>query len=195
MTFSFDALLSKAKRLAKKHSGDVTINLPFLSFTVAPEDTERRVARELLIRLADKRVLSSKECCDNCIDNSLASLQEIRSVLVEKQVELSSLSDGCVFLLTEYIAEGIRQFLTETERYASSANLAAGDSYRSSHVRESYFQALELLRFHIHSCLLQLSKIAGVETQRVAAYLRSEVEWHQVAYTPPSITSESSSGT
>ena len=194
MKFAFDALLTKAKRLAKKHGGDVTVNLPFLSFTVAPEDVERRAARELLIRLADKRVLNSKECCDNCIDHSLASLQEIRAVLVEKQVELSSLSDGSVFLLTEYIAEGIRQFLTATERYANSASSTSGDSYRDPRVRESYFQALELLRFHIHSCLLQLSKLAGAETPRVAAYLRSEAEWHQVAYVPPAISPESSNG-
>ncbi|MBB3277427.1 MULTISPECIES: hypothetical protein [unclassified Pseudoxanthomonas] len=185
MKFSFDALLTKASRLAKKHGGDITVNLPFLSFSVAPDDIERRVAREILIRLADKRVLSSKECCDNCIDNSLASLQEIRSVLVEKQVELSALNDGSVFLLTEYIAEGIRQFLTATEHHAREVILRSGDSSREMFVRENYFQALELLRFHIHSCLFQLSKVAGVETPRVAAYLRSEAEWHQVAYTPP----------
>lgn len=194
MKFAFDALLAKAKRLAKKHGGDVTVNLPFLSFTVAPEDIERRAARELLIRLADKRVVSSKECCDVCIDHSLASLQEIRSVLVEKQVELSSLSDGSVFLLTEYIAEGIRQFLTATERHANSANFTSGDSHRDPHVRESYFQALELLRFHIHSCLLQLSRLAGTETPRVAAYLRSEAEWHQVAYAPPALSTATSNG-
>ena len=188
MEFSFDALLAKASRLAKKHGGEVTVNLPFLSFSVAPDDIERRAAREILIRLSDKRVLSSKECCDNCIDHSLASLQEIRSVLVEKQVELSALNDGSVFLLTEYVAEGIRQFLTAMEHHESAVVLPAGSSSRETFVRESYFQALELLRFHIHSCLLQLSKIAEVEMPRVAAYLRSEAEWHQVAYTPPVIS-------
>ena len=181
MKFSFEALLAKAIRLAKKHGGDVTINLPFVSLSVTPDDIERRVASEILIRLADKRVLSSKECCDNCIDHSLASLQEIRSLLVEKQVELSFLTDGSVFLLTEYMVEGIRQFLTATEQHAAGVVLVADDKPRDVLVRESYFRMLELLRFHLHSCLLQLSKVAAVESPRVASYLRSETEWHQIA--------------
>jgi hypothetical protein len=145
-----------------------------------------------LFALQTSAFLVPRSAAVNCIDNSLASLQEIRSVLVEKQVELSALNDGSVFLLTEYIAEGIRQFLTATEHHASAVVLHCGDSSRETFVRENYFQALELLRFHIHSCLLQLSKIAGVETPRVAAYLRSEAEWHQVAYTPPAIPFSSS---
>lgn len=76
MTFKLDmtSLLARARR----HMGDVTINLPFISFGVSPDDQERRVAREVVIRLKDRRVLSAWECCDNCIDNALASLQEIR---------------------------------------------------------------------------------------------------------------------
>lgn len=54
-----------------------------------PDKMERKVAREVVIRLADRRVLTSAECCDNCIDQALASLQEIRRIIVDKQVELS----------------------------------------------------------------------------------------------------------
>jgi hypothetical protein len=39
-------------------------------------------------------VLSACECCDDCIDRALASLQEIRRTLVDKQVELYDILDG-----------------------------------------------------------------------------------------------------
>ena len=97
MKFRFDELFQKAQRLAKKHGGTVTLRLPFISVAVNPDDVEKKVARELMVRLPDRRVLSSKECCDNCIDNSLASIQEIRKVLVDKQVELSHLHEGGLY--------------------------------------------------------------------------------------------------
>jgi hypothetical protein len=122
MKFHFDELFQKAQRLAKKHGGTVTLRLPFISLAVNPDDVEKKVARELMVRLLDRRVLSSKECCDNCIDNSLASIQEIRKVLVDKQVELS---------------------------------------------------------------LIQVAKVAEMQTPKVEAYLRSNEEWHQVAYVQP----------
>lgn len=169
-------VLAKVKRQAKKHGGDLTVDLPFLSFEVAPEDIEPRVGRELPIRHADKRALSCKECCDNSIAHSLASFQEIRSVLLEKQVERSSLSDGSIFLLAEYFAEGIRQFLTATEGHANSISFTSGEAYLGPQVRERCFRGLEWLRCHIHRCLFRLSKFASAENPRVAACLRSEAE-------------------
>lgn len=185
MKFRFDELFDKAQRLAKKYGGDVSINLPFVSFTVSPNDIEKRVAREIMIRLPDKRTLSSKECCDECIDSSLASLQEIRSILVDKQVELSHLHDGTLYLVIEYMAEGIRQFITETERQESRMALEARNNVRAPDVREKYFGALQHLRFHMHSCLSQVSKLAGMETPKVEAYLRSALDWEQEIYLPP----------
>jgi len=43
------------------------------------KDRERTVARELVIRLKDRRVISAFECCDDCIDRALASLGEYES--------------------------------------------------------------------------------------------------------------------
>jgi len=73
--FRFDMtdLLGRARQRYAKHVGDVTLNLPFVSIAVNPKDKERQVARELVIRLADRRVLSAWECCDGCIDNALTS--------------------------------------------------------------------------------------------------------------------------
>ena len=186
MKFTFDKLLAKAIRLAQKHGGEVTINLPFLSIAVSPDDAEKKAAREVMILLADNRVLNSKECCDNCIDLSLDSLQAIRTILLERQVALSALSDGSVYLLLEFMAEGVRQFLTATERRKGSVDLRPDDT-RGGLEREEYFEALEVLRFHFHSCMLQLSKIAAVEPPRVAEYLRSQAEWHQLAYSSPKL--------
>ena len=59
--FKFDMteLLTRARRrVSNRLSGaTVTLNLPFVSIGVAPKDRERRVARELLVRLKDRRVL------------------------------------------------------------------------------------------------------------------------------------------
>lgn len=94
--FQFDMsdLIQRGRAFVNNRVGDVTLNLPFISFAVSPKDKERQVARELVITLRDRRVLSAWECCDDCIDQALASLQEIRRTLVGKQVELSELQDG-----------------------------------------------------------------------------------------------------
>jgi hypothetical protein len=187
MKFNSEELRAKAERLAKKHGGPITINLPFISFDVNPDDIEKEVARELLIRLPNKRVLSSKECCDNCIDNSLASIQEIRGVLVDKQVHVSHLSDGPLYLLIEYMAEAVRQFLTFSESLSvgNETVVEPGEFYRPVPQRELYFEALEGLRFHFHSCIIQLASIADMSTPKVDAYLRSENEWQLSSYQPP----------
>jgi len=151
--------------------------------TVGWEDIERKVARELMIRLPDKRVLDSKECCDDCIEKSLASIQTIRAILIDKQVELVQVHDGSLYLLIEFMAEGVRQFLTITEPLSTppSPQRAA----RRFKPREEYFAALEQLRFHLHSCLQQVAKIAEMETPKVAAFLRSQQEWEEAQYLRP----------
>ena len=79
--FDLTELLSRARRQFNKRVGNVTLSLPFISMAVSLKDRERQVAREILIRLKDRRVLSARECCDNCVERALASLQEIRKVL------------------------------------------------------------------------------------------------------------------
>lgn len=114
--FDISDVVGRASRKAKSRLvGDVTINLPFVSFGVKLDDRERIVAREVVIRLLDRRVLSAHECCDDCIDKALASLQEIRRTLVDKQVELSNVRDGPLYLLIDAMLIGIRQFLTYEE--------------------------------------------------------------------------------
>lgn len=189
LKFNFDKLLGKAAEKAKKHIDGVTINLPFISFSVKPTDIEKKVARELFVRLPDKRVLSSKECCNNCIDNSLASLQDIRSILVEAQVKLTDLHDGGLYLLIELMAEGVRQFITFEERLRVEPSLKDeaqfGEFYRPSDIQHEYFEVLEQLRFHMHSCLTQVATIADMNTQKTDSYLKANEEWLLSLYHEP----------
>lgn len=76
--FDLNDVLVWLRRTVAGRVGDVTLNLPFVSVVVSPKDREREIAREIVIRLKDRRVLSAWECCDNCIDQRLASLQETR---------------------------------------------------------------------------------------------------------------------
>lgn len=163
--FKFDVsdLLAWARRHASNRlvGATVTLNLPFVSIGVAPKDHERRVARELVIRLRDRRVLSAWECCDNCINDALASLHEIRKFLVDKQVELSDLSEEPLFQLINAMRLGISQFLTFEQRLKQSED--ASRYLRPPDVRQAYFDALEELRGHLSRCLGHIAVLAGME--------------------------------
>jgi len=189
LKFDISKTIKDARKFINKHVDGIEIQIPFLSFSVKPTDIEKKVARELLIRLPDKRVLSAKECCDNCIDNALSSLQDVRKVLVDKQVDLAEYHDGGLYLLIELMAEVIRQFLTfEESLKASHRNeLAARRKafHRPPDTREAYFETLNQLRFHLHSCLTQVAKIAEMETPKVQSFLRSDDSWMLSIYLRP----------
>jgi hypothetical protein len=188
--FQFDItdVIAKLRRAVGSRVGDVTLNLPFLSVAISPKDSERHIAREIVIRLKDRRVLSSLECCDNCIDQALKSLQEIRRTLVDKQVELSDLQDGPLYLLIDAMVLGIRQFLT----YEQLLTIATTDSVlrdfrRPPDVREAYFNALELLRGHLSRCLGQAAAIAGMDAPADGIIANYRGPWELEAYQPPAL--------
>lgn len=163
--FGVTKMIAQARRLASKHIGEVTISLPFVSVAVDPQDREKAAAREIVIRMRDRRVLSGRECCDNCIDASVASLQEIRALMVDQQVALYDLRDGPLFLLTDIIRQGLRQFLTYEEHLRRAPDDTPGlltDFRRDAAVREAYFAGLEQLRGHISRSLHEVRKIAGM---------------------------------
>ncbi len=132
-----------------------------------------------MIRLADRRVLNAWECCDGCIDGALKSIQEIRRMLVDKQVELAHRTDSALYLLIELMAEGIRQFLTFEQ------SLSTGRDDRAE-VQEGYFAGLEMLRAHLHRSLRQVSVIAGTEIPSIADAMRYDDSWDLNAYVLPS---------
>ncbi len=72
--------------------------------------------QEIVIRPAARRVLNAFGCCDNGIDAALASLGEIRRLLVDRQDVLAAKPDRWLYLVIEFMLEGFRQFLTFDQR-------------------------------------------------------------------------------
>jgi hypothetical protein len=182
-------LVARARRQAKGRLGDVTLNLPFISIAVSPKDKERRIAREILIRLRDRRVLSAWECCDDCIDKALASLRDIRQTLVDKQVELSDLQEGPLYLLLDAMASGIRQFMTFEEYLqrddGAPPHAGFGEFYRPPDRRQAYFDGLEILRGHLSRCLGQIAVIAGMPLPAEGMVTHYQGPWQLEAYQEP----------
>lgn len=191
--FKFDiaGVIKRLQRLPVTVEG-VTISLPFVEVSVKPDKIERKVAREVVIRLSDRRVLTSAECCDNCIDNALTSLQEIRQITVDKQVELSDKTDTALYVLLDSIRDSIRQFLTFQQRLSKGGKVdhKVPDFYRTAQSRELYFAALEMLRAHIHRTLLQVAKIADMRgIPGLEGHMSYDGHWQLEAYKkPPELT-------
>jgi len=175
------------------------VHLPFISFTVCPDDLEQKVAREIVIRMADRRVLNAGECCDNCIDQALASLQEIRKLLVDKQVELAKATDGTLYIVIEFMLEAIRQFLTFEQQLRDIPQPSpiwlpqVPDFHRPPDQREAYFAGLEMLRAHLYRCLEQVAAIAQISIPKIAENMRYNDAWQLDAYkSPPALVPEPS---
>lgn len=194
--FRFDlrSILSGARRKVNSRVDGVSINLPFVTFNVKPDDLEQKVAREIVIRMAERRVLNAFECCDNCIDQALESLQKIRSMLVDKQVELANHTDSALYLLIEAMGDAIRQFLTFEQRLKQEASRSplfipnVPDFRRPPDQREQYFAALEMLRGHLYRCLAQVSKIANIDIPKIVNHMRYDEAWQLEAYEMPALS-------
>jgi hypothetical protein len=192
--FKFDVtdLLARARRLANNHLGDVNITLPFLSIGVSPASREKKIACELVIWLKDRHVLSAWECCDDCIDKSLASLREIRKTLVEKQIQLTELQDGPLYLLLDAMATGIRQFMTFEELLNRDTGAPPHprfpDFHRPPDTWQTYFDALEVLRGHLSRCLAQIAAIAGMPVPTQGLIANYQGPWLLEAYQEPAET-------
>jgi len=191
--FRFDlrSLLRRARQKLNTQVDGVSIDLPFISFHVLPDDLQKKVAQEIVIRMVDRRVLNAFECCDNCIDQALASLQDIRAMLVDKQVEMAKLTETPLYLLVELMLEGIRQFLTfeqRLKRHPQESPLVvptSSDFRRDVNQRDQYFAALEMLRAHLHRCLIQVAKIADTKIPKIANNMRYDEAWQLDAYEKP----------
>lgn len=187
--FNISELVGKARRHIEKRVDGITVNLPFVSFSVRPDDIEKKIAQEVVIRLADKRVLNAFECCDSCIEQALSSLQNIRSLLVDKQVELSGQADGALYLILELMLEGIRQFFTFEESLRASSTYFPGEFRTRLHRQElePYFTALEMLRAHLYRCLAQVAAVANTEIPKISAHMRYDEIWQLDAYKQPEL--------
>jgi len=168
-------LIAKGRRNLNKHVEGVEITAPGITFVLSPHDPEVTSAKKAVIFLSDRRVLNSKECCDNCIDRSLESLSKIREYVVCQQQELAHLSDGGLYLMFEFVVDAIRQFLTYSEYLERDYEPRGGpisDFRRHPDARKAYFEALKQLREHIAATMHQIRIIAGTDPRKIPDNLR-----------------------
>lgn len=161
--------------------------LPYVTVLAAPSPLERRIANELLIWLSDRRVLSSWECCDKCINDALRSLQEIRSTLLERRIELAEEQGGILSQVIELMLTAIRQFLTFEVGLASVSVATLGASvapHRRDEDRQTYFDALEQLRGHLSRCMGQIAVVAGFDVPSDGLIGGYQGPWQMEAYEP-----------
>ena len=64
------------------------------------------------------------------------------------------------------------------------------ERFRPPDTREQYFAALEMLRAHLHRCLLQVSAIAGIAIPKIVDHMRYDQKWQLEAYEKPVINEE-----
>lgn len=181
-----DGLTVLARRADARPSA-VQLDLPFISVLVHPTASDRALARELLARMGDRRVLNASECCDNCIDLALKSLQEIRGFLLDLQVKLSNADDSVLAPLVTLMAGPIRQFLTFEQTLIDTDGPVDGRD-RPWAVKEAYFGALEVLRGHISRCLGQVATIAGVDAPSDGLIPAYRGPWPLADYIDPGST-------
>ena len=187
--FQFDIAKAMGQFLAlpDARASAVQLTLPFVSVMVYPSIREQRHAQSLIVRLADRRVLNAQECCDTCITDALRSIQEIRSMLVDEQVELIGEEEGSLHGLIGLMLAAIRQFLTYEQsilagHHGMSGTTAADDRHHEA--RQPYFDALEMLRGHLARAIGQLAIIADVERPSSAVLDDYQVPWDLRAYRP-----------
>ena len=106
-----------------------------------------------------------------------------------KQVELSDVPDGPLYLLTDAMALGIRQFMTYEEllkrRDDAPPHPHFRDFHRPADTRQTYFDALEVLRGHLSRCLGQIAILAGMEAPTDGLIANYQGPWQLEAYVSP----------
>jgi hypothetical protein len=183
--FKFEVanIIKRLKSLPVAVDGAVKISIPFLEVTVKVDDRDKKIAREVVIRLSDRRVLNAFECCDDCIDNALKSLQEIRQILVNKEAELSDKADSTLYVLMDSIRDAIRQFLTFEQSLSGKHKI----EHHYFEQCDMYFAGLEILRAHIHRTLIQIAKIADIEIPGISQGMRYDENWQLEDYEVPTL--------
>ena len=84
--------------------------------------------------------------------------------MIDKQVELSEVQDGPLYLLIDAMALGIRQSLTYEQLLKRDGDAPRFENFhRLPDVRQAYFDAPEVLRGHLSRCLGQVAAIAGMD--------------------------------
>lgn len=181
--FNIAGVLADLRRLPPVRLGAVPISLPFVTVMFQPSEADRSIAAELVTRLADRRVLNSHECCDNCIDEALKAFQEVRASLLEVKVRLIGSADPVLINIIELMLGPIRQFLTFEQSLRQQTHRTGDDGRnRPEQNKQVYFDALEQLRAHLSRCIGQLAVIAGLPQPSDGYHSQYSGGWDLSAY-------------
>lgn len=182
--FNISLVLKALVRRPDALPSAIRLDLPFLSVLVSPSSIDVSLARDLLVRMRDRRVLDAQECCDGCIADALTSLQQIRGILLDLQIQLRDADESALSPLVELMAVGIRQFLTFEQSLRRQAGSLTADE-RGWETRQIYFDALEQLRGHLSRCLGQIAVVAGVAEPSDGLLADYRGPWQIPAYVDP----------
>jgi|GEM_PF-3836973 hypothetical protein len=95
----------------------ITVGMPFISVSLKIfNQGEKNILSEIIIRSADKRFLTSWQCCSNCTKYAIDSLIDYRKFLIDKKVELSKIKSEKLVKVVDYILEEIKSFLSISEK-------------------------------------------------------------------------------
>ncbi len=188
--FKADDIFRRVRQKVNANVEGTNLTLPGVTFRIRPLDIEQAVAREIAIRLKHRRVLNSFECCDDCIDKALDSLQEIKAILIDQQVKLSVAPDCTLFLLIDFMLVAIKQFLTFEQRLQRMPQPKLfvpqfHDLRRPPAQRQKYMDGLDMLRAHLHRCLRQVYAIAGFDFNQMDSTVKYSDQWDLAAYKRP----------
>lgn len=160
------SLTQRARQWIGRRIAGATVSATGVSFQIRATDPERDAARKLFIRLRDRRVFNAFDCCDNCVRNTLASLQEVRKILVESQVEVANFHDGDLFWIADYLRLIIREFLSWEERLRAAlgpAQASKEELYIDPVYRAAYIKSLDTVRAHARAALEALADVSQMK--------------------------------
>jgi hypothetical protein len=155
----------------------ISLSFPFsinASFKFRDEIID--IAKESVITLIDRRILNSQECCGSCIQESLNSLKEIKSDLVNIKKRLRNHINSPLFYFIDYIMVSINSFFDFMERNNLIVN-------REQYEKQIYFDALEIIRNHIAKCLYEIAIIGKISIgNNHYAFKDGEIGWQENNY-------------
>lgn len=168
----YSAKIEKSDISTPSAINSITLSFPFgISINFKPSLTESKIAKETILKLIDRRVLKSKECCASCIKDAVFSLKEIKSDLISVKISLAEHINSPLFYFVDYIVLTVNTFIDFTERYDVEQ------------FKDSYFVGLEKLRNHIAQCLYEIARIGNYKIiSEDYAFEKGEIGWLKTNY-------------
>lgn len=149
------------EKLAKLYvEKGVSINLPFISFTVRVDETERDVARELLICLDDRRLLKRSHSCEKPTPLAIESVGKIRDLVVQMKAKLRNHTSGALYQMLEMMHLATVEFVNFIEKNELESVPASPKTVSDFRKVSAWGRARESYINHMVSLVRQVAQIA-----------------------------------